>query len=67
MAVRTDCRHYIARSTTGGEVVERCRLDANTQDPFACPEGCLFFEPRKVSDAGWQVRDRDGDRGSGRD
>lgn len=62
MAVRTDCRHYIARSTRGGERVERCRVDANTEDPFACPEGCLFFESRKVSDAGWQVRDVEDDR-----
>jgi hypothetical protein len=21
--------------------------------PFACPEDCLFFEPRPLSDAGW--------------
>jgi hypothetical protein len=34
-------------------VVERCRVDANEKLPFACPEGCLFFEPRAVSDAGW--------------
>jgi hypothetical protein len=34
-------------------VVERCRVDANEKVPFACPEGCLFFEPRAVSDAGW--------------
>jgi hypothetical protein len=54
MAVREDCRHYVKRSTAGGEAIERCRLDANENNPFACPEGCLFFEPRKVSDAGWQ-------------
>ena len=35
------------------EVVELCRVDANEKVPFACPEGCLFFEPRAVSDAGW--------------
>ena len=57
MAVRDDCRHYVGRSTAGGERIERCRLGANLDDPFACPEGCLFFEPRKVADAGWQVQD----------
>lgn len=53
MAVREDCRHYLKRSTPTGEVVQRCRLDVNQVDPFACPEGCLFFEPRSVSSAGW--------------
>ena len=33
--------------------MQRCRVAANTESPFACPEGCLFFEPRKVSGAGW--------------
>mgnify|MGYP003349453889 CR=1 FL=1 len=23
--------------------------------PFACPEGCLFYEPRGINQAGWQV------------
>jgi hypothetical protein len=58
MAVRDDCRHYVRRSTAGGEAIERCRLEANESDPFACPEGCLFFEPRKVSDAGWHQESR---------
>ena len=58
MAVREDCRHYVKRSTAGGEAIERCRLDVNTSNPFACPDGCLFFEPRKLSDAGWQIPDR---------
>jgi hypothetical protein len=53
MAVRDDCRHYLKRSTPTGEAVELCRLNANQDSPFACPEGCLFFEPRKVSSAGW--------------
>ncbi|MGI8793983.1 MAG: hypothetical protein ACR2H3_12570 [Acidimicrobiales bacterium] len=63
MSVRTDCRHFIGRSTAGGERIERCRIDANEVDPFACPEGCLFFEPRKVSDVGWQIKDPEGDDG----
>jgi len=53
MAVRDDCRHYIRRSTPTGEAVERCRLNANESNPFACPGGCLFFESRNVSSAGW--------------
>jgi hypothetical protein len=57
MAVRVDCRHYSTR-TIGDEVVERCRVDANLAVPFACPEGCLFFEPRHVTSAGWQVEGR---------
>ena len=53
MSVREDCRHYSTR-TTGGEVVQRCRVDAAEATPFVCPEGCLFFEPRSITDAGWQ-------------
>ena len=53
MAVRKDCRHYSSRTLPTGEQVERCRLDANLAVPFACPEGCLFFEPRAISEAGW--------------
>ena len=59
MAVRADCRHYIERSTSATERIERCRLDVAILDPFACPEGCLFFEPRKIADAGWQVDPED--------
>ena len=47
-----NCRHYSSRSTAGG-VVQRCRLGANEEMPFACPEHCLFFEPRAITDAGW--------------
>ena len=53
MAVREDCRHYSTRTTASGEVVQRCRVDANEDAPFACPENCLFFEPRSITDAGW--------------
>lgn len=61
MAVRKDCRHYRLRTTPTGDEIQRCRLDANEQDPFACPEGCLFFEPRLISDAGWQQTEGDPD------
>lgn len=53
MAVREDCRHYVGRSTANGDVLRRCRVSANTEDPFACPEDCLFFESRPYSGAGW--------------
>ncbi|CAN5194821.1 hypothetical protein BH18ACT4_BH18ACT4_12320 [soil metagenome] len=53
MAVREDCRHYSTRTVPGGDVVQRCRVDANERAPFACPLGCLFFEPRSITDAGW--------------
>jgi hypothetical protein len=53
MAVQQDCRHYLGRTIASGEVVQRCRLTANVSDPFGCPEGCLFYEQRALSDAGW--------------
>jgi hypothetical protein len=64
MAVRKDCRHYSTRTTAGGDVVQRCRLGSASEAPFACPEDCLFFESRSLSNAGWERFDRpaDGDR-----
>jgi hypothetical protein len=56
MGVRTDCRHYLERTTSALEKVERCRLDVAELDPFACPEDCLFFEPRTIADQGWTIR-----------
>ncbi len=56
MAVRIDCRHYSSRTVSSGEVVQRCRLDAADLTPFDCPEGCLFYEPRSITDAGWDRR-----------
>ena len=53
MAVREDCRHYLRRTTAAGDAIERCRLSVNEENPFACPEGCVFFEERAVSGAGW--------------
>jgi len=55
VAVNEDCRHYIMQSTSRGEKIERCKVGANEELPFACPDGCLFYEPRKVSTAGWQI------------
>ena len=61
VGVREDCRHYSTRSTPAGDVLQRCRLGANEEMPFACPEHCLFFEPRSITDAGWQRLDRPDD------
>lgn len=61
MGVREDCRHYSTRTVTTGEVVQRCRVDANQRAPFACPEDCPFFEPRAISEAGWERIERDDD------
>jgi hypothetical protein len=54
MAVHEDCRHYSSRSLADGDRQQRCKLGANEETPFACPVGCVFFEPRSVSDTGWQ-------------
>jgi hypothetical protein len=61
VGVREDCRHYSTRSTPAGDVLQRCRLGAAEEMPFACPEDCLFFEPRSITDAGWQRLDRPDD------
>lgn len=54
MTVRADCRHYSRRSLPSGDAVERCRLGVAEDAPFACPDDCVFFEPRAISDTGWQ-------------
>jgi hypothetical protein len=61
MGVRQDCRHYSTRTTVSGETIQRCRVDANEKAPFACPEHCLFFEPRSITDAGWRRFDEPDD------
>ena len=61
MAVREDCRHYSTRTTPPAR---SCSAAASTWPrprPFACPEHCLFFEPRSITDAGWQRFDRPDD------
>ena len=56
VSVNEDCRHYVMQTTAHEEKLERCRVGANQQIPFACPDGCLFYEPRNVSGAGWTIR-----------
>lgn len=51
--IRHDCRHFSTRTTAGDEVLQRCRLGANADFPFACPDDCLFFEPKRISGTGW--------------
>jgi hypothetical protein len=53
VGVYENCRHYVHRSTSSGEAIQRCRLSVNTEDPFACPVDCLFQESRSVSGTGW--------------
>ncbi len=53
--INEDCRHYVMQSTASGEKLQRCKVGANEHLPFACPDGCVFYEPRRVSQAGWQI------------
>ncbi|MFZ0059738.1 MAG: hypothetical protein ACLQAN_00050 [Acidimicrobiales bacterium] len=55
MAVREDCRHYVMQTVRGAERLERCKLGVNEPVPFACPDGCVFYEKRSTSSAGWSV------------
>ena len=61
VAVNEDCRHYVMQTTRRGDKLERCKIGANEPLPFTCPEGCVFYEPRKVSSAGWHVPRSDED------
>ena len=59
MTVRADCSHYSTRSMPGGDAVQRCRVTANDDAPFGCPDHCLFFEPRSITATGWETGDED--------
>ena len=52
-----ECERTVATTSNavrpGGELLQRCRLGAAEETPFACPDGCLFFEARVLSTAGW--------------
>jgi hypothetical protein len=58
VSVKEDCRHYIMQTVRSDERTERCRFGVAETVPFACPEGCIFYEPRKTATGGWQVRAR---------
>ncbi|MGH9300115.1 MAG: hypothetical protein ACRDZT_09375 [Acidimicrobiales bacterium] len=62
MSVMEDCRHYVLQTVRSSDRVERCRLGANEALPFACPEGCVFYERRNTSKAGWRVPPPDATR-----
>lgn len=55
MAAHEECRHYVMQTVRNGDRLERCRLGASQLSPFACPDGCVFEEPRSTSRAGWRV------------
>jgi hypothetical protein len=63
VSVNDDCRHYVMQTTRGNDKIERCKMDANEPLPFGCPDGCVFYEPRRTSSAGWQVPRSPGDPG----
>jgi hypothetical protein len=54
------------QTTARGEKLERCKLGANDPLPFSCPDGCVFYEARRVSSAGWQVPPNPSRGGEGR-
>jgi hypothetical protein len=47
--------------------VQRCRLNANDEAPFGCPEHCLFFETRSLTDTGWTREEEVDPPGENRD
>jgi hypothetical protein len=56
VSVRDTCKHYLLQSVSVSDKLERCKLKANRDLPFACPEDCLFFEARAgISKVGWRL------------
>lgn len=55
MAMRSDCKHYQSRTTTSGEVIHACDLDAAPDAPWSCPDDCILFEKRELSRVGWEL------------
>ncbi|NNN03350.1 MAG: hypothetical protein HKL87_05080 [Acidimicrobiaceae bacterium] len=52
MSMREECKHYQSRTYASGEVARFCSLGNAPDQPWACPEGCVTFEPR-LADVGW--------------
>jgi hypothetical protein len=46
------------QTASNGDRIEKCRLGANEQLPFACPEGCVLYEKSKLSQVGWHMPDK---------
>lgn len=55
MAMRKDCKHYQSRTTTSGEVIQTCDLNAASDAPWSCPDDCILFEKRELSRVGWEL------------
>jgi hypothetical protein len=52
MAMRSECKHFEARTYANGETVRKCDLDLAPDAPWRCPEHCDRYE-RRLADAGW--------------
>ena len=52
MAMREECKHFQSRTYASGEVARFCVLGNAPDQPWACPENCLTYEPR-LADVGW--------------
>jgi hypothetical protein len=52
MGMREECKHFQSRTYASGEVARFCVLGNAPDQPWACPENCLTYEPRLV-DVGW--------------
>jgi len=52
MGMREECKHYQSRTYQSGEVARFCSLGNAPDQPWACPEECMTFEPR-FADVGW--------------
>jgi hypothetical protein len=52
MAMRVECKHFQSRTYSSGEVARFCVLGNAPDQPWACPDNCLTFEPR-LADVGW--------------
>ncbi len=52
MAMREECKHFQSRTYSSGEVARFCVLGNAPDQPWACPDNCMIFEPR-LADVGW--------------
>ncbi len=50
--MREECKHFQSRTYASGEVARFCILGNAPDQPWACPENCVTYEPR-LADVGW--------------
>ncbi len=50
--MREECKHFQSRTYASGEVARFCVLGNAPDQPWACPDNCLTYEPR-LADVGW--------------